>query len=91
MRDVLVVGAVGCLALLGEDHRHVIQVTEQSSDGDAACLDGEYSIHFHTLESTLELVGHLAHDVDVDLVVEETVNLEDVALLDDPVGQDLFF
>lgn len=42
-------------------------------------------------EPALELVGHLAHDVYVYLMVQKTIDLEDIALFDDSRCEDLFF
>ena len=89
LRHILVVSAVCGLALLCEYHRHIIYFAQKGCDGDAASLDGQNLVDFDATEAAFELVGHLAHDVDVNLVVEETVNLEDISLLDHSVREDL--
>ena len=44
-RHILVVGAVGRLALFGKYDRHVVEVAEQRGDGNSAGLDGKYLVY----------------------------------------------
>ena len=91
LRDVFVVSAIGRLALLGEHHRHVINVAQHGGNGYAACLDGQHFVDSDTTKTTFQLIGYLAHNVDVNLMIEEVVNLQYVALLDITIRQDFFF
>ena len=91
VRDVFVIGTIGRLTLLRKDHRYVVEVAQERSNGNAAGLDGQDLVDFHPAEPALELVGHLAHDVYVYLMVQKTIDLEDIALFDDSRCEDLFF
>ena len=87
MRDIFIVRAVSRLALLGEDDRYVVQVTEQCGNGDAARFDGKYLVNFHATETALEFVSHLTHYVNVNLMVKKAVHFQDVAFLYDSICQ----
>ena len=91
LRHVFVVGAVGRLAFLGEDHRHIVQVAQHGGKGNAAGLDGKHLVDFHPRETPFHFVSHLTHDADVDLMVQEIVNLQYVAWFDGGIAQDFFF
>ena len=67
--DVLVVGAVDGLALLGEYHGYIVQVGDECRDGDTACLDGEHLIELDVGKTAFELFADFLHQADVDLVV----------------------
>lgn len=67
--NVLVIGAVDGLALLGEYHGHVVQVGDKCRDGDTACLDGENLVELHVGKTTLEFFADFLHQADVNLVV----------------------
>ena len=86
LRHVLVVGAVCRLALLGKHHGHVIHIAQHGGNGNAARLDGEHFVYCHIAKAPLQLVGYLAHDVNVNLMVQEVVYLQDITLLDITVG-----
>lgn len=89
--DIFVIGTIGRLTLLRKDHGYVVEVAQERSNGNAAGLDGQDLVDFHPAEPALELVGHLAHDVYVYLMVQKTIDLEDIALFDDSRCEDLFF
>ena len=89
--DIFVIGTIGRLTLLRKDHGYVVEVAQERGNGNAAGLDGEDLVDFHPAEPALELIGHLAHDVYVYLMVQKTIDLEDVALFDDSRCEDLFF
>ena len=86
MRERLDLGgvAIACdvdgLALFRENNRNVEILRGQAGDTDARCLDGQNFRDLLVGEATLELLADLAHKAHVDLVVDEAVDLEHVAL-----------
>ena len=72
LRDILVVSAVSCLALLGEDDGDIVKVAEERGDGYTAGLYGQYLCHLAATEAAFQLVGYLPDDIDINLVVQET-------------------
>ena len=67
--NVLVVGAVDGLALLGEYHGYIVQVGDECRDGYTACLDGEHLIELDVGKTAFELFADFLHQADVNLVV----------------------
>ena len=67
--NVLVVGAVDGLALLGEYHGYIVQVGDECRDGDSACLNGEYLVELDVGKTAFELFADFLHQADVNLVV----------------------
>ena len=91
LRDVLVVSTIGSFSFLGEDYGYIIEIGEHSGNGDARCFDGEDFVDGFATKTTLELVSNLAHDVDVNLVIEEIIDLEDIARINLAVFEYLLF
>ena len=48
-------------------------------------------VDLHATETTLELVGYLAHDIDINLMIQEIIYFQDVAWFDNSVFQDFLF
>ena len=91
VRNILVVGAIGSFALFGKHHGDIVEVAQQRGDGDSAGFDGENFVHSHAVKAAFELISHLTHNIDVDLVVEKAVNLEYVTFFDNSTCEDFFF
>ena len=85
---VLVVGAVDGLAFLGEYDRNIVQVGDECCDGNAACFDGENLVELHIGKTAFEFFADFLHQANINLMVQETVNLKNVAGLDDTIGKD---
>jgi len=88
---VLVIGAVVSLFFLGEYHGLVAEVGEERRDGDSARFDGKYLVELRVRKPAPELFAYLAHQADVYLVVQETVNLKDAAGFYHAIGKDFLF
>ena len=85
---VFIVGAVDSLAFLGKNNRNIVEVCDERRDSDAASLDGENLVELHVRKTTLEFFADLVHQANINLMVQETVNLKNVAGLDDTIGKD---
>ena len=88
---IFVVGTVGCLAFLRKDNRHIIEMAQHGSDGNAARLDGENLVYLFATEPAFQLVGYLTQNVYIDLVVKEIVDFQNIAFFDDAVFNDFLF
>ena len=85
---VFVVGAVDSLAFLCENDRNIVEIGDKCRDGDAASFDGENLVELNIGKTTLELFADFVHQANINLMVQETVNLKNVAGLDDTIGKD---
>ena len=65
-------------------------MSQHRGNSDTAGFDGQHLIDLHTPETTLELIGYLAYDVDINLVIQKIVNLQEITLPDLALTQDLF-
>ena len=74
------------LGLAGEHHRRVVEVgSGHAGDADAGRLDGQDLVDLLALKKAGPLGAHLVVKRDVALVVEEAVDLQDVALTNDAI------
>ena len=85
---VFVVGAVDGLTFLGKNNRNIVEVCDERRDSDAACFNSENLVELNIGKTTLELFADFVHQANINLMVQETVNLKNVAGLDDTIGKD---
>ena len=56
-----------------------------------AILDGDNFVNALSIETSFQLLGYLAYNIDIDLMIQEVVNLQDIASFDNSIRQYLFF
>ena len=66
-------------------------MAEHRGDGDATGLDCQHLVHLYAFETAFQLVSNLTDNADVDLMVQEVVYLQDIALHHLSIAQDSFF
>ena len=91
LRYVFVVAAVECFALLCKYHRHIEAVAKHRGDSYAAGLDGENLGNLGVCKPTLKLLRNLAHHVHLNLMIEKTVNLQNITRSDLTLLKDFLF
>ena len=82
---------IEALGLLRENHRYMKVVRYDTCNADAGSFDGENLIDRLPFETAFELLAHLIKEIDIHLMIQETVNLQDVSFLHDPVFCDTLF
>ena len=91
MAYVFVIGTIDRFSFLGEHHRHVIETAQHGCDGYTTGLYGQYLVHLCIVETTLQFTCYLPNDVDINLMVQEIINLQYIALFDNSVFKYFFF
>ena len=91
LRHILAVTAIERLSLLSKDNWHIEVMREHRGNGNTTAFDGEYLGHLNTGKSTLELLTYKSYDIHLKLMVEETVNLQNIAWHDNTLIQNLLF
>ena len=66
-------------------------MAEHRGDGDTTGLDCQHLVHLYAFETPFQLVSNLTDNADVDLMVQEIVYLQNIALHDSAIAQDSFF
>ena len=66
-------------------------MAKHRGNGDATGLDRQHLVHLYTFETAFQLVSNLTDNADVDLMVQEVVYLQNIALHDSAITQDSFF
>ena len=91
LRYVFVIGRVGRFALFREDYWHIVKRPHHRSDGDTTRLDRQHLINIYATKTTLKLVSYLSHDINIYLMIQKTVDLQNIVWLNHAITQNLFF
>jgi hypothetical protein len=91
VRHVFVVAAIECLALLSKHYGHIKTVAKHSGNGYAAGFDGENLGNLGVCKPSLELQGNKPHHVHLNLMIEKTVNLQNITRSDLTLLKDFLF
>ena len=88
---ILVIGAVHRLTFFCKDHRDFVHIGDSGGNRDSARFDRQNLIEFHIRKPAFDFFTDFFHQSNIDLMIQETVNFQNVAGLDNAIGKDLCF